>query len=105
MLLAPPPGGADLQDCYRPDAAPVQCVVRPARTWLALAQADRAAAHKAHDVFVDSRNWFCSPAGYCPSFVGDVPTMYDGIHATQAYMHTIAPVVRDALERARVLPE
>jgi len=62
------------------------------------------AATKAHDRFIDSRAWFCSPAGYCPSFVGDVPTMYDGIHATQAYMRTIAPVLRTALERANALP-
>ena len=38
VLLAPPPGGADLQDCYRPDASPVRCVVRPSQTWLDLAR-------------------------------------------------------------------
>ena len=104
VVIAPPPGGADLQDCYRPGAAPVRCVVRPSATWTALAAADRAAASRAHDTFVDPRPWFCSPAGYCPSFVGAVPTMYDGIHATQAYMRALAPVIRDALERAHVLP-
>jgi peptidoglycan/LPS O-acetylase OafA/YrhL len=104
VIVAPPPGGADLQDCYRPDRPPVQCVARPSQTWLAMAAADRAAATKAHEAFLDSRGWFCSPAGYCPSFVGDVPTMYDGTHATQAYMRTIAPVLRDALDAADVLP-
>lgn len=103
-LIAPPPGGADLQDCYRPGAAPIRCVVRPSPTWLALEAADHAAARRAGLAYLDSRAWFCSPAGYCPSFVGDVPTMYDNVHATAAYMRTIAPVVQDALRRANVLP-
>ncbi len=104
VLLAPPPGGADLQDCYRPDAAPVHCVVRPSRTWLDLANAERGAAKGSRDTFIDPRNWFCSPAGYCPAFVDGVPTMYDATHATRAYMRTIAPVLRGALRRAHVLP-
>ncbi len=104
VLLAPPPGGADLQDCYRPDASPVHCVVRPSQTWIDLADAQRAAANRFHDRFVDPRGWFCSPAGYCPAFVAGVPTMYDATHATQAYMRTIAPVMRSALHRAHVLP-
>lgn len=104
VVIAPPPGGADLQDCYRADGAPVQCVVRPSTTWTARAAADRAAARRIHATFLDSRAWFCSPAGYCPSFVGAVPTMYDAVHATRAYMRVIAPVLRAALVRAKVLP-
>ncbi len=104
VLLAPPPGGADLQDCYRPGASPVRCVVRPSQTWLDLADAARAAAKQLHDTFIDPRGWFCSSTGYCPSFVDGVPTMYDATHATQAYMRTIAPVMRSALLRAQVLP-
>ena len=103
-LLAPPPGGADLQDCYRPDASPVRCVVRPSRTWLDLANAERTSAKRFRDTFIDPRGWFCSPAGYCPAFVDRVPTMYDATHATQAYMRTIAPVMRATLHRAHVLP-
>jgi hypothetical protein len=103
-LLAPPPGGADLQDCYRPDASPVHCVVRPSQTWIDLANAQRAEAKRFHDRFVDPRAWFCSQAGYCPAFVDGVPTMYDATHATQAYMRTIAPVMLGALHRAHVLP-
>jgi peptidoglycan/LPS O-acetylase OafA/YrhL len=104
VLLAPPPGGADLQDCYRPDASPVHCVVRPSRTWLDLANAERASTKRFDETFIDPRGWFCSPAGYCPAFVAGVPTMYDATHATQAYMRTIAPVMRTTLRRAHVLP-
>lgn len=104
VRLAPPPGGADIANCYRPGSAPVQCVSRPSSTWLALEAADHRAAMRMQDTFVDPRGWFCSPTGYCPSFVGGVPTMYDGTHATPAYMHKIAPVLGDALQRAGVLP-
>jgi peptidoglycan/LPS O-acetylase OafA/YrhL len=104
VLLAPPPGGADLQDCYRPDESPVHCVVRPSQTWLNLANAERTSAKRRHDTFIDPRGWFCSPAGYCPAFVDGIPTMYDATHATQAYMRTIAPVMRATLHRAHVLP-
>jgi peptidoglycan/LPS O-acetylase OafA/YrhL len=104
VLLAPPPGGADLQDCYRPDASPVHCVVRPSRTWLDLANAERTSGKRSRDTFIDPREWFCSPAGYCPAFVDGVPTMYDATHATRAYMRTIAPVMRGTLHRAHVLP-
>jgi peptidoglycan/LPS O-acetylase OafA/YrhL len=103
VLLAPPPGGVLITDCYgHRGSTPADCVGRVGSYWLAMADAERGLAESLGGQWVDSRPWFCSPNGYCPSFAGNTPTRLDLAHMLPAYGVKIVPVINETLVGAGV---
>ncbi|MCZ1075107.1 acyltransferase family protein [Rhodococcus sp. A5(2022)] len=97
FLLAAPPTSFDITKCYTRTAQPADCVGQISDQWTARASAEARLADRINGEFVDSRQWFCTSAGYCPSFVGSTPTKRDRTHMTPAYGALISPAVAERL--------
>lgn len=99
VLLAPPPGDVDITDCVaKRTNRPPDCIGRPSSTWRTMAAAERRFAESIGATFIDSRPWFCSPRGFCPSFVGSTPTKLDAAHMLPAYGRKIQAAFREAFD-------
>ena len=85
FILGPPPVRKDLTQCATKVATPADCVSKVDATWMAMAQADTAAAKASGAIYVDTKYWSCSYDDRCPGFVGSTPIMADGIHFTDAF--------------------
>ena len=96
VWLANPPLSA-LPKCYTPGSAPIACVSKPPAGWVSDQSTRQHAAAQYHAIYVSSEAWFCTPAGYCPAFVGSVPTFHSQTHATSAYMAMIWPAMQQAM--------
>jgi peptidoglycan/LPS O-acetylase OafA/YrhL len=98
VFLAQPPGVTRIVDCYGlRSSTPPDCVSGPGRLWMNWAQTEQDLAKSFGGSWIDSRLWFCSPGGRCPSFVGSTPTKNDDTHMTEAYGQRIQPVIRESL--------
>lgn len=103
VLLAAPPIGFELQDCYgKRGSAPADCVTGADNRWKRLAYAEQDLAADAKWVWMDSRPWFCADRS-CPAFVGTTPTRHDSVHMSPAYGSKISPVIAESLQEAGVL--
>lgn len=103
VFLAPPPGDVVIAECYgKRSSSPAECIGSVGSYWLSMAEAERDLAESVGAVWIDSRPWFCSGSGLCPSFVGLTPTKFDAAHMTQAYGAKIRPVIAESLEAAGV---
>lgn len=103
VLLAPPPIGYDLRECYgKPSSVPSDCTNGVSARWNRLAYAEQKLAADAKWAWIDSRPWFCS-GRYCPAFVGTTPTRHDEEQMTPAYGSKISPVIAEALHEAGIL--
>ncbi len=103
VLLAAPPMGYDLQDCYgKRGSVPSDCVTGVGGRWNRLAYAERDLAAAATWTWIDSRPWFCA-GRYCPAFVGTTPTRRDEEHMSPAYGSRLSPVIAESLHQAGVL--
>lgn len=104
LILAAPPNDKDIRVCYSVRrSAPRDCVSQVSALWREIAAAERIAAEMLSAVWVDSRPWFCSGGGSCPSFVGTIPVKFDRDHMTPDYARKIAPAIADALRQVGVL--
>lgn len=104
VFLAYPPGWLDPKTCADPRArSPVDCIGKVTTAWTAPASAEQELARTVGGVWIDSRPWFCSDAGLCPSFVGTTPTKRDIVHMAPEYGHLISPVIRESLTATGVL--
>ncbi len=103
VLLAAPPMGYELQDCYgKRGSVPSDCVTGVGGRWNRLAYAERDLAAAATWTWIDSRPWFCA-GRYCPAFVGTTPTRRDEEHMSPAYGSRLSPVIAESLHQAGVL--
>jgi peptidoglycan/LPS O-acetylase OafA/YrhL len=95
-LLAPPPLGADLGQCYSPLSSPANCLSGVDSTWKDMELAAEAAAAASGDHAVSALPFSCWQ-DVCPAFAGTLPTKYDQTHLTVAYAEHIAPALRWSL--------
>jgi peptidoglycan/LPS O-acetylase OafA/YrhL len=95
-LLAPPPLGADLGQCYSPLSSPANCLSGVDSTWKDMQLAAEAAAAASGDHAISSLPFSCWQ-DVCPAFAGSLPTKYDQTHLTVAYAEHIAPALRWSL--------
>lgn len=103
-FIAYPPGWMDPNSCLKPTPKPpADCIGRVTAAWTAPAAAEQELARQIGAVWIDSRPWFCSPAGLCPSFVGTTPTKRDIVHMAPEYGQQIYPVIQQSLAAAGVL--
>ena len=103
VWLAPPPADKNIAECYpSKKSTPGDCVSRVTEEWASMAEAEQSLAKSVGGEWVDSRPWFCDTEGWCPAFVGTVPTKRDAVHMTFAYGQQISPVIAESLTTARV---
>jgi peptidoglycan/LPS O-acetylase OafA/YrhL len=101
--LAAPPDDKNIKACYgKRSSVPEDCISRITNQWLSMAATERRLAEALGGSWVDSRPWFCSIDGLCPSFVGSTPTKHDAVHSTRAYEEMIHPVIDESLRAAGV---
>ena len=103
VFLAPPPGVVLISECYgKRGSTPADCIGRVTGKWLETAQAEQDLAKSIGGTWVDSRPWFCSSGGVCPSFAGSTPTKLDKTHMVPAYGLKIHPVIDESFREAGV---
>jgi hypothetical protein len=62
---------------------------------------ERALMGEVGGTFVDTTAWFCA-GGFCPAFVGSIPTYYDGGHISQEYSTDLGKVLAEALSQNKL---
>lgn len=103
VLLSAPPSDKNISECYGArSSVPADCISKVNETWRGIARTEQAVAAAVGGTWIDSRPWFCSSEGYCPSFVGSTPTKLDINHMTLAYGHKIYPVIGEAFLTANI---
>lgn len=85
VTLSPPPSAPAVEACYTVTAAPSACVSMIGDQWKMVSAAELAATQATKTSYIDTRLFFCSVTGYCPSVVGDIPVRWDAYHITAAY--------------------
>lgn len=103
VVLAPPPGTGNLQECGASSASPDGCVREIPLLWSYVAGAESSAAEAAGATYVDTSGWFCAD-GRCPGFVGSTPVTVDGAHISWKTATELGPVLREALRKAGAVP-
>lgn len=102
VVLDPPPSGKALDACVTRVSTPVDCESRAEGLYEVMRRANRAAAEAmvgAVDVqFFNTKEWFCTPDGRCPSFIGNTPVYADGFHLTTSFSASLGPLFTEALE-------
>ncbi|MFF1252992.1 acyltransferase family protein [Pseudarthrobacter sp. NPDC058329] len=96
VFLAPPPSGANIEDCYDRFSSPNDCLTTVESAWSSFVAAEQSAAKQFKAEVIDTRPLFCQ-ANRCPAFVGTTPVKVDHVHLTQAYVEKIAPAIDAAL--------
>jgi hypothetical protein len=103
VFLSAPPADKNIEDCYGSGSGvPANCISRVTDQWLATSAAEKRLAAAVGGVWMDSRPWFCSEDGRCPSFVGSAPTKRDAVHMTRSFGELIVHVIGESLKAAGV---
>ncbi|QCO99582.1 acyltransferase [Arthrobacter sp. 24S4-2] len=102
VVLDPPPGGKNLQECRTLVSKPADCATVADERYNDIAKATSEAAlaspAKPAVEIVNTKSWFCSPENVCPSFIGTVPVYADTGHLTATMSKTLSPVFVEALQ-------
>ena len=97
VFLAAPPADKRISVCFGTrSSTPADCISRVTDQWVAQAQVEQDLARSVGGTWIDSRPWFCSGEGLCPSFVGSTPTKVDATHMTTAYAIKITPAIGES---------
>ncbi|WP_345752733.1 acyltransferase family protein [Microbacterium rhizophilus] len=100
VVLGDPPRAGNMLECPVRVGGPAACAAPVSDTYLAKAEADRAAvAASSGVVYVDTLDWFCAD-GRCPAFAGEHVIRMDVSHLTDAEGRALGPLLSDALRDA-----
>ncbi|RLP77807.1 acyltransferase [Mycetocola tolaasinivorans] len=106
VVIPQPPHDKEINECFSPLTGPDACVSNITKLeWIQMAQAQSAATTELDGYFIDNQSWFCSDAGLCPPFVGNILVKRDLTHPTQKYVEKLAPVIRHEFVKAGVLSD
>ncbi|GAA4147926.1 acyltransferase family protein [Leifsonia shinshuensis] len=101
VVLAPPPPGDDIRECYSPRTSPAGCVSTVSARWKTFASSGARAVEGVGGVHIDTRPLFCV-SNRCPAFADGIPVKFDATHLTEAYSRHIAPAFVALLAEAGV---
>jgi len=96
VLLAAPPGSANLQKCPTGINGPDDCLEGPVDTFATQVATERAVAAATGTEAMNPEPWFCID-GLCPSVIGRTPVYFDGRHVTVEYAERIGTDLVGAL--------
>lgn len=100
VILDPPTGGKNLQDCATRISKPADCGSKPSQRYGELASATRQGIDQAAQptvIAVSTQAWYCS-ANVCPAFVGTTPVYADTGHLTPGYSASLKDVMAAAFK-------
>lgn len=97
VVLASPPEGAKLQECYTAVSAPSSCTESSDPQWGEYFDAESQAARAGGARPIDTHLFVCTAEGLCPGFVGTVPARVDDGHLSVALSRKLAPVLGEAI--------
>ncbi|MFC9836874.1 acyltransferase family protein [Rhodococcus sp. NPDC127530] len=97
VMLSAPPADINIGDCYNRVNMPADCLSKVTTRWSNRAAVEDNYSHTRGGMFIDSRRWFCTSDGHCPSFVGTIPVKRDEAHMTPAYGSLISPAFAETL--------
>lgn len=97
VVLASPPEGAKLQECYTAVSGPANCMVPLSVEWSNYFQAESKAVQSSGAREIDTHLFMCTAEGMCPGFVGDTPARVDDGHLSVALSRKLAPVLAEAM--------
>ncbi len=103
VVLAPPPGAGNLQECASGSGSPDDCARDIPVLWTGVAGAESSAAGAAGATYIDTSGWFCA-ARRCPGFIGSTPVTVDGAHISWRTSVQVGIVLREALRKAGAVP-
>lgn len=106
ILLAPAPGGPSLADCKTNNSKPSDCSHKLSQKWLTFSDIEkRVAKRKQSWHYIDTRAWYCTTSGSCPSFADSTPIKRDRTHITRKYALMLVPSFESALNEIGRMPE
>jgi peptidoglycan/LPS O-acetylase OafA/YrhL len=97
VILRAPPARVGFSSCARQYSDPKDCRLRRSGSYGFVSQADRIAIRGLEVEYIDTENWFCTPAGICPSFAEGTPVLADGFHLTATQSTSLAPLLAEVL--------
>lgn len=101
VVLSSPPQASSIAECYTRTAGVAACTERVGRTWSdQFASTEAAVAAEPSIKVVQTRDWFCSPEGWCPPFVDNIVVRADRQHLTGAYAKRLAVVIQNGISKA-----
>ncbi|SDF24298.1 Peptidoglycan/LPS O-acetylase OafA/YrhL, contains acyltransferase and SGNH-hydrolase domains [Blastococcus aurantiacus] len=92
VILAGPPGSANLQECPTGINGPDDCLEGPVKSFATEVATEREVAAATGALAIDPEQWFCID-GLCPTFVAGTAVYTDGRHITVEYGERIGPEV------------
>ncbi|WP_229940324.1 acyltransferase family protein [Plantibacter cousiniae (nom. nud.)] len=92
VIVSSPPLGKALTDCATNFSSPRDCVAEITSTYDDVNSIYRSVAQTAGADYIDTKSWFCSDDGLCPSFVDGVAVKRDKVHTTPQYSALLVPV-------------
>ncbi|OFI37295.1 hypothetical protein BIU82_09430 [Arthrobacter sp. SW1] len=99
VVLSPPPGGKNLQQCATRISKPADCVTSPDSIYFDTESVERqaaaaaTAAGKGKVTLASTKSWFCSPRNSCPAFIGTTPVYADVSHLNYQFAEKLGPVL------------
>jgi peptidoglycan/LPS O-acetylase OafA/YrhL len=99
IVLSPPPGSKNLQDCATTASTPVDCQKSLGDWHQRRVLPDAKAVTVEGSRYVDVQDWFCANQA-CPAFIGAAPTYMDGGHLTQPAAEALAPLMLEVIDAA-----
>ncbi|WP_328810721.1 acyltransferase family protein [Rhodococcus sp. NBC_00294] len=103
VFLSPIPLHKDVNECYTPQSVPADCLGQVPTKYKQMAAVDDQVATQVGGLRADALPWYCTSTGYCPAFVGTLPTKVDSAHTSPEYAERIAPVMGEYLSNIGVL--
>lgn len=99
LLQSPPMGsaGEGFSACAVRGSSPANCLLYIGPFADQVDSADEAASSGLSVKYVRTREWFCSTAGFCPSFVGETPVLVDGVHLSARRSMELSPLLSSVL--------
>jgi len=97
VVLDAPPLESSPQSCKSPIKQPTDCIAPVRADYAGVTLAQRAGvtdASATNVIYPRNLTWFCSDAGQCPSFIGSIVTLADGMHLTDAGARQLAPILK-----------
>ncbi|NKS94615.1 acyltransferase family protein [Rhodococcus hoagii] len=102
VLLAPPPSGADVRECYTRQSTPSNCITKISDGWSATSTTTGIMAKRNGWVHINTVPLYCTQNLVCPSFAGGVPIKVDQVHLSYEYANKIVPALREQFTQAGV---
>jgi peptidoglycan/LPS O-acetylase OafA/YrhL len=105
IVVGSPPESVPVEDCATRLTGPSSCEYSPGDDWKGktAAEVSGVAIARAQGIdvdFIDTLDWFCTPAEECPALVGSTLVKIDNGHLSTDYSAQLSPLLAEALRQS-----